>query len=336
MKLYSIFALIAFATFATTSAKSSKDSTAGSDSGIPPPSTDGKGNHGFKLPKKNNERGPRGGFGLQKQGGRLQLCPSGDCTETVLDITMEKMVELDDAGKPTQQRVKNFKTMDFVWSAPVTTLNEEGVNVTTSEFEAILPVEKADTNITYKAKVDFYQGNGTALNGEQVIDVPAGALKFGVWIESWPFLSDNNTLHLGLNVKTRNKKGESKPKADLKRGRGRDKKIERLDLGDSLFLDSPILAEVDGEMKNISTTITANEGFVLIEYEFPKFSKMYYDPVLGSDESEDDITSNEGSSSGSKTTSSGSAAKSAASSYIAPVYMSAAISMAATAIMLVL
>jgi hypothetical protein len=240
----------------------------------------------FAMDKPAQKRG-RGGFGLQKAGGRLRLCPTGDCSQSVIDIAMERLIEIDAEGNLTENRAKTFKSTEYSWSTPVSALNEEGVNVTTSSFDALVPV--GDVNVTYKAQVAFYAQNGTALNGKQVIDIPAGGLKFAVWIENWPFLNEKNKVRLGLRVMTRNKKGEEKSTGEkIKERKGRDRLIERVNLGDSMFLDSPVLAEIDKQMQNITSYIAEQEGFVMIEYEFPKFKTLYYDPVMSSEEALDE------------------------------------------------
>jgi hypothetical protein len=240
-------------------------------------------------PPNDGKKHGRGGFGLQKSSGKLQLCPTGDCQQSVLAIAMERLIEVDAKGNPTKNKADNFNKMDFAWTAPTSAVNDDGVNITTSSFNAVVPV--GDQNVIYKAQIAFYAQNGTALNGKQIIDVPAGGLKFAVWIENWPFLSDANKLRLGIRVMTRNKKGEQKPKADREKGRGRDKLIERLNLGDDMFLDSPVLAEIDKTMQNVTAYVASPvDGFVMVEYEFPKFKSLYYDPVMSSQEQLDDST----------------------------------------------
>lgn len=256
-----------------------------------------EGDHEFKLengvtPGKQRAPGQgRGGFGLQRPGGHLRLCPTGDCTQSIIDVSMERLFEVDSNGDLTKNRADSFKKLDFNWSAPITSLNEQGVNVTTSKFESLVPVDKANVNVTYKAQVDFYHTNGTAKNGEQVIDVAGGSLKFAVWIEDWPFLQDTNKLRLGLRINAKNKKGETKTKGEKIKGQGRDKLIDRLQLGDSMYIDSPVIAWIDdSKMGNISSYVLSEDGNVMIEYEFPKFKKLYYDPVVTSDEALDDTS----------------------------------------------
>jgi hypothetical protein len=244
------------------------------------------GDHEIKFDHNDgNGKRPRGGFGVQKASGRLQLCPSGDCKVSAIDIRMERLFEIDAEGKMTKNKADSFGKIDANWTLPVTALDENGVNVTSSSFEAILPVDKSNANVTYKTFVAFYHGNSTAKNGEQIIDVPGGALKFAVWINDWPFLDPTNKLRLGLRVEKKDNAGKlTKPtKGEKEKGKGRDKLIERLSFGDGMYLDSPVLAEIDGAMQNITSFTEADSESVIIEYEFPKFSKLYYDPVLSSD-----------------------------------------------------
>lgn len=251
----------------------------------PPPS--GAGPHDFQFKPSNSSGGPprgRGGFGLMGAGGRLQLCPTGDCSQSVIDLTMHHLHEVTEAGTVTANSVANLSSLNFNWTRPVTALNAEGVNVTFSSFNASLAVEGSPTPVFFRAQVDFYQGNGTAKNGEQIIDVPAGGLKFAVWIGAWPFANSTNKLRLGLHIMSRNKSGAKKPKGERTPGQGRDKKVERLALQDAMFLDSPALAQVDGAMVAINSSVAVLEDAVLVEYAFPKFKTLFYDPVVSSTE----------------------------------------------------
>uniref|UniRef100_K3WZ27 Uncharacterized protein n=1 Tax=Globisporangium ultimum (strain ATCC 200006 / CBS 805.95 / DAOM BR144) TaxID=431595 RepID=K3WZ27_GLOUD len=128
----------------------------------------------------------------------------------------------------TANRVQSFSSLDFDWTAPVTELAKEGVNVTSSTFNTSLSNEGTELSITYRVQVSFYHGNGTAMNGEQIIDVP-----------------------------------------------GRDKKIERVELQSSIFLDSPVLAQIGAQMVTINSSVAVVNDFVIVEYEFPKFTSRY-------------------------------------------------------------
>ncbi|TYZ68704.1 hypothetical protein PybrP1_005395 [[Pythium] brassicae (nom. inval.)] len=244
--------------------------------------------HEFKLPNVTGampgNRRRVGGFGVKGAGGHLQLCPTGDCTQSVIDVSMHHLHEVTPAGVVTQNRIKNFTALSFNWTVPVTVLTDEGVNVTTSSFSATLALDGVATPVSYKAQTSYYQGNGTAKNGEQIIDVPAGGLKLALWIENWPFLNETNSLVLGLHIASRNRTGGQAPKGNRTRGTGRDRKIDRVELQASMFLDSPVLALVDGAMVTINSSVVVVDGAVIVEYAFPKFKKLYYDPVVSSSE----------------------------------------------------
>lgn len=273
-----------------TSAPAGTTASAGTSTASMPTNPDPAGPHDFQFKSSDNNRTSgsssrgRGGFGLKGQGGRLQLCPTGDCSQSVIDLTMHHLHEVTEAGNLTANRVTNLSGLSFNWTTPVTALNAEGVNVTTSSFNASVAIEGITTPVSFRAQVAFYQGNGTARNGEQIIDVPAGGLKFAVWIDAWPFASASNKLRLGLHVMSRNKSGVKKPKGDRTPGQGRDKKIERLALQDTMFLDSPALAQVDGAMVAINSSVAVLEDAVVVEYVFPRFTTLFYDPVVSSTE----------------------------------------------------
>ncbi|GLE07718.1 hypothetical protein PINS_up018349 [Pythium insidiosum] len=283
---------------------------------LPPLQPNGTGegphDHHFKPgPPPPGKRGPPGEFSVRGPGGRLQLCPSADCNGTAIDLVAHHLVEMTADRKPTKHVVKGFGVANWTWSTPSTKLNADGVNVTSSVAVANLTVAGVQTPVRYKAEVSFFHGNATAKNGEQIIDVPGGALKFAVWIDDWPFLNASNVLHLGYRVVARKAAagasgsrgngngngagaggagghpdgaGDRMDKAEVKRGQGRDKKVDRVQLLTGLFLDSPALAQVDGAMVSINSTLLVSPDSVVVDYAFPKFTSLFYDPVMAADD----------------------------------------------------
>lgn len=279
-----LLAPTAVAPDATHSDPSTSVSTSTTATTTTTPAPLGPHDHHFKGNSSSPDRGRKGGFALKGASGRLQLCPTGDCAQSVVDISMHHLHEVTAAGVVTEHRVKNFADLSFNWTAPVTALTAEGVNVTSSNFSASLVLDGVAEPVTYKAQVSYYQGNGTAKNGEQIIDVPAGGLKFALWIDRWPFLNASNSLTLGLHIASRNRTGAKAPKGNRTRGTGRDKKIDRVELQASMFLDSPSLALIDSAMVPINSSVAVMGDVVVVEYAFPKFASLYYDPVVSSTE----------------------------------------------------
>ncbi|DBA02765.1 TPA: hypothetical protein N0F65_010693 [Lagenidium giganteum] len=282
---------------------------------VPTNATEGPHDH-FHGPAKGKAGG---GFGVRSLGGRLQLCPTGDCSQSIVDITMHHLHEVDGKGKPTKNRVQVFGVMPYNWSAPVTAPDTHGVNVTTSAFSASLPVNGSNTLASFNASVAFYATNSTQDYAGTIISIPAGGLKFAVWIDNWPFLGDDHQLLLGLRVMAHNKTSGRKPIGRHDHGQGRDKKIDRTTLQNSMFLDSPSVAVIDGSPQNVMTKAKPGGDFVIMEYAFPKFTQLYYDPVVSADASSTDAGSSAGSKSGNVRAS---AASSSASSMTAVVVMS--------------
>ncbi|KAJ0410498.1 hypothetical protein ATCC90586_000668 [Pythium insidiosum] len=245
---------------------------------IPTPDDDGRrGPHDFDATGMIVKDRPRRGFGLRAIGARMRLCPTGDCKQVIIDISGHHLIEHDPTGNATKNFARNFGLTLFNWTAPSSKTNEDGVNVTTSSTSATLAVNGATSAVTFKSEVSYFDGNTTAKNGEQLIDIPGGALKFAVWIENWPFLADGHTLHLGYRAIVRSRKG-GKPRR--RQQQGRDRKVDRLELAEDLFLDSPALAQIDGAMVQINTSLVVTPRQVIIDYAFPKFKTLYYDPVM--------------------------------------------------------
>ncbi len=81
--------------------------------------------------KGHDGRGGGGGFGVRGKGGRLHLCPTGDCKASIIDLTMHHLLEVDADGKPTKNRVGEFGSSTYNWTEPATSLTKDGVNIST-------------------------------------------------------------------------------------------------------------------------------------------------------------------------------------------------------------
>jgi hypothetical protein len=48
-----------------------------------------------------------------------------------------------------------------------------------------------------------------------------------------------------------------------------------VELQSSIFLDSPVLAQIGAQMVTINSSVAVVNDFVIVEYEFPKFTSRY-------------------------------------------------------------
>lgn len=232
-----------------------------------------------------------------KAGGKIDVCPSGDCTDgQVINLAMSRLEELDAAGKVVS-RAENFNTADGEWSE-FAEQEFDGVAVMSTSYVSTLSVKKKGSVIgtpAFNLTASIFSANGTAMNGNQTVPVPAGGLKFTVSVAKWPFLNQTNTLRFAVKVKA---KGKGKAPKDLatpeKKKRNGTEEIERLDLGEGMFMDAPSMAVLDDVDTAITASVVATAPGVEYVWVFPHFDNtLYYDPVMGSTDESATSTTND-------------------------------------------
>ncbi|KAE8882952.1 hypothetical protein PF005_g18822 [Phytophthora fragariae] len=240
-------------------------------------------------------------------GAVMKVCPSGDCTSgKFMKLAVASLTELDAEGS-TVTSVDKFKPKSSDWT-DIVQKDVNGVTVSSTTFVTVLAVGAQKTSVQFNLTADIYQGTTEVTYGTQNLTVPAGALKFTVDIAEWPFADAANTLTLAVTLDAKGPKDKSldKPK---KKSKGSDTgssdaaDIDRVDMGDSMFMDAPTYAIVDGdEVPLVNSSVVDTVGDTEFQWVFPSFTKtLHYDPVLG-----DATTTSSTTSSGSTTTSSGS------------------------------
>ncbi|ETV96765.1 hypothetical protein H310_10073 [Aphanomyces invadans] len=202
-------------------------------------------------------------------------------------LNLARLYEVDATGQDASNKAENFNKADGVWSAPVSS-SRDGVNTTTYTYSTVVAVGKPKDAKTaqFNMTAVVYDTNGTAWNGNQTVNVAAGAIKFSISLGPWPFLADTNKLRFGVRVETKSK-NETTPKSKGEKHEGKrdpkNGKIDRMDLGDTMYLDSPAQAVVDGANVEIWSNVDASPDGAIVQWEFPHYTNtLYYDPVLGS------------------------------------------------------
>lgn len=222
-------------------------------------------------------------------GAQIDLSPAGNYSSgQLITLKMSRLQEIDSANSTVQQ-AKNFNSMGASWT-DFALLTINGSDAYTSSFVATFKVadsksNESTTSTTFNLTATIYTGNGTAMNGNQTIDVPAGALKFSVSVLSWPFANTANRLRFGVELKTRGKKGGdgAAPKKGPKSGNHTH--LDRVDMGEGMFMDAPTLAVVDDQVKAIVSFVESKGPKSELVWVFPSFdTSLYYDPVLGSED----------------------------------------------------
>lgn len=225
------------------------------------------------------------------RGGMVRFCFDEEICKNVIQLKLFKLVERTSGGSVVQKS-ENFANSDYEWTAPqVETVN--GTERIRVEMKSNVSV--GSPNLDQNAEFEFhsfvYKTNGTAINGNQTLDIPKNSLKFSIKVKNWPWKSTDNVLTFGVALLSKTKRGGPGRKSPLrKKGRGRKGKVSRFELGDGSFLDSPEQCECDGKAVELKETLTediGNKG-VMMSWTFPHFENaVYYDPVLGSTSSEE-------------------------------------------------
>ncbi|KAG6584660.1 Multidrug resistance-associated protein 1 [Phytophthora cinnamomi] len=208
-------------------------------------------------------------------GAKMEVCPTGDCSKgKFMRLTVTSLGELDSTGKDVSNKtltLTDFNTTDASWTN-ITTVLIDGVNISSTSYVSTFTV--GEDSVLFNLTASIPEANATLTYGSQTITVPAGP----------------NGKKLG--------KPEKKPK-----GHGPNSTIERVDMGDSMFMDAPTIVILDDKETNVTnSSVVEDKDGVSFQWVFPSFqTSLHYDPVLG-----DDSSSSSSSGSGGTTTTSGS------------------------------
>ncbi|KAG7392538.1 hypothetical protein PHYPSEUDO_000226 [Phytophthora pseudosyringae] len=235
-------------------------------------------------------------------GVKMTVCPSGDCaTGKYMSLSVTSITELDSKGVQVVS-VDKIKPKESDWTA-ITTDEVDGVSVSSTTFVSALTVGSGNVPVGFNLTASIYQGNATVEYGDQNLTVPAGALKFTVDINGWKFANTTNTLTLAVQLDAKGPKGAALGKPEKKsKGDGNSKPdtpVERVEMGESMFMDAPTYAILDGVQTNlVNSSVVVSGSGTSFEWVFSSFTKtLHYDPVLGEDTSTTTTTTSSGSTS---------------------------------------
>ncbi|KAJ0390522.1 hypothetical protein P43SY_010835 [Pythium insidiosum] len=201
---------------------------------------------------------------------------------------MSRLEEIKPDNK-TGLKAENFNAVDAEWTELEETTLGDAEAVSTSFITPVIvgPKGKPAGTANFNLTATIVQSNATAMNGNQSLPVPAGALKFTISLSDWPFESTNNSVRFAITLAARGKDGKARGKPSKKPRGDSDKlkKIDRVDMGEGMFMDAPALAVLDGVTKDITATVEQSGNAVEYVWVFPYFNKtLYYDPVVGSED----------------------------------------------------
>ncbi|TYZ66749.1 hypothetical protein PybrP1_001930 [[Pythium] brassicae (nom. inval.)] len=228
-----------------------------------------------------------------KSGAKMEVCPSGDCTNgQSINLALSRLEEYTASGQ-LAVKAENFNTADAIdWSDFVQS-EVNGVAVSSTSYLAKLDIKDKGAvigTVALNVTASIFAANGTTMNGNQSVPVPVGGLKFTLAISDWPFRATTDSLRFALTLKAKAKADGTNPKAlaqpEKKKlnGTAAVAKIDRVDFGEGMFMDAPSVAVLDGVSTDITASVEAGAGGV-VEYVwvFPSFKKtLFYDPVVGS------------------------------------------------------
>jgi hypothetical protein len=221
--------------------------------------------------------------------GQFKLYESSKGNDDFIKIKMEKLEEIDSSGKRVKS-VPAFASMDFVWSEPelvdMDSSDDNVVNATMVMFSVSFNVESS--NVDFSMKTWLFEQAGTVMNGNETIEVAQNALKFTVSIKNWPFEESSHRLKFGVDIKS-DDDDEDDVERETVNDRGSAEQV-KFSLGD-FYLSAPTSAIVDGSLTNITSEIEVSSSKTELDWIFPSFTELEYDPVIGADYDSDNKSS---------------------------------------------
>ncbi|TMW68289.1 hypothetical protein Poli38472_005757 [Pythium oligandrum] len=219
-----------------------------------------------------------------KSGARMDICPSGDCVNgQVITLSMSRLEEFD-AKPKSVVKASNFNKGSNGWT-PLETQMINGAAASVTTFAGDIDVGKSTAKFNLTAVI--FQDAGWAMNGAQNLTIPAGALKFAITIQNWPFAAGvtGHTIKFGVNLNAKSK-DSSKTLDPPTKTAGKTDKMDVVEMGEGMYMNSPANAVVDGTDTTITSAVETVGSSIEYVWEFPQFaSKLYYDPVVGSTDS---------------------------------------------------
>jgi len=243
-----------------------------------------------KFPRRHEKM--RMNFG--KHGHQVTFCMDGETCRHLMRLKLNRLYEVDLNGTDVGNKAQHFRTAEYTWARPEYILNEEtGANTSTRvrlDANVLVGNKSDDVYANFSMITEIFYENATIQYANDSMSVTNGSFKFSVNITNWPW-KDNNTenrLSFGVRLQVKTRKGKRAPKTPERRARKEGKiKLERMNLGDEMFLDSPSTCVVDYDtLANATTSVDAsiddeNDG-IAIDWTFPHFeTNLYYDPVMG-------------------------------------------------------
>jgi len=208
--------------------------------------------------------------------GKVKLYPSDD-SQSFIQVSQSKLQEVDSTGNAIQGRSQNLASAQASsWSAPNLTVDATGAMRWSTSFSSSFNVAGSTVNFVFSCYL--YLNDSTVAYGDQTITVRAADLKFSVDISGWPtYTASTNTLNYEIEVSS---KGGSQS-GSLSNSNGNNDRVQ-LDVG---RIDLPTTVIINGVSQDLGSglTLTNSNNKQFIEFNFPAFTTLHYDPVMSLD-----------------------------------------------------
>lgn len=136
--------------------------------------------------------------------------------------------------------------------------------------------------------VYLIEQNTAVAYGNSTINVKSNSVKFNVESENWPFCADVNSLRVTADIEALAKASSNDAVATTTNTSGwsssePDKTEVTVPTGGSAVeFDLPTVALINDIETNVTIDVDTSSGTsTKIDFVFPKFTKLYYDPTVG-------------------------------------------------------
>ncbi|TMW65866.1 hypothetical protein Poli38472_003631 [Pythium oligandrum] len=277
MKLSSVLSTVGLLCFALVNAAD-----------VPPPPPE---NRTFEAPRdKDGRRKIKTGAQFGKTGARIDVCPSGDCTNgQMISLSVSRIEEFKKDGTKVVTADTTNKGANAWLPIETTTINGVSAAVTSFAGDIVVNSKTAKFNLS----TIIFESTSWAMNGQQNLTVPAGALKFSVSISSWPFAEGaaDNYLQFAVKLKAKSKNNSTALGPPERRKGNATHPRDTVDMGEGMYMDAPTNAVIDGTDTSISAEINSHHDVVEYVWKFPQFKTgIYYDPVVGTTDASASVT----------------------------------------------
>ena len=241
-----------------------------------------------------------------KLGHKVEFCIDGDQCNQLMRMKFNRLFEVDANGTEVGNKAQNFNVAEYIWTPSEYTMDENGTNVSTRVRKSkilcmqISRCSQKSFTKTLKWSMGMKRYSRTTEPSNFPSTSQIGRGKMAPRKTAWV---------LGLNSKSKRKEERTLQtiQSEQSTQKATNVEVERMDLGDGMFMDSPSNCIIDYEvLDNVTTSIepaTTDDG-ISIDWIFPYFEKnLYYDPMMGDNSEVDgDEEGDEDSNTGSKST----------------------------------